>query len=282
MRLLTRIGQVGLGWVALMVAQIVAGMVVPISMPTGSQQSLGWLAASDLLVVAALGLAAGRSDWKGWKLGTVLAAIPLGIAAINFIEGAVFLTRLGINWPRIAAETFLTYALATPLWVLVLGRAEGSERDEGHGSWRPFYSQSTAQKVWKFVASDAIYVVLYLTAGTIIFPLVKTFYATQAVPPMGKIVALQLLLRGPLFVGICLLLFRMVRMSRWSGGVAVGSVFAIVSGVAPLLIPNPFFPDSVRWVHLCEVTSSNFLFGVLVSWIWGAPEIALDLARQAA
>src|ERR1700730_16747097 len=59
--------------------------------------------------------------------------------------------------------------------------------------------------------------------------------------------------------------------------------FTFLSGVAPLLMPNPFFPDSVRWVHFCEVTSENFVFGVIVAWLWGKPTLAGSrLLHQAA
>jgi len=91
---------------------------------------------------------------------------------------------------------------------------------------------------------------------------------------MGTIVALQLLIRGPVFVLLCLALMRMLNLSRVSGALAVGIVFTLLSGVAPLLMPNPVFPDSVRWVHFCEVTSENFLFGAIVAWLWGPQKLA--------
>lgn len=110
---------------------------------------------------------------------------------------------------------------------------------------------------------------LYFVAGSIIFPFVRDFYATQTLPSVGKIVALQLLVRGPIFIGVCLLLGRLIVLPRWAGAFAVGAVFAILSGIAPLLMPNPFFPDLVRWVHMAEVTSSNFLFAAGVRLLWG-------------
>src|SRR5205809_5710869 len=44
----------------------------------------------------------------------------------------------------------------------------------------------------------------YFVAGTIIFPFVRDFYATQTLPPFGQLVILQLLVRGPILVGLCL------------------------------------------------------------------------------
>ena len=43
--------------------------------------------------------------------------------------------------------------------------------------------------------------------------------------------------------------------------------------VAPLLIPNPYFPYVVRWAHFCETGSSNFVFAALVAWLWGQPKL---------
>jgi hypothetical protein len=124
-----------------------------------------------------------------------------------------------------------------------------------------------------------LYIVLYYTAGLIIFPFVRDFYMRIGVPTVRVIVPLQLLFRGPLFVLLCLLLLRMFRLPRWSGAFAVGLSFTLVSGVAALIIPNPFFPDAVRWAHFCEVTSSNFVFGCLVGLVWGKAESARRAAK---
>jgi len=66
---------------------------------------------------------------------------------------------------------------------------------------------------------------------------------------------------------------RMLGLPRMTGALMVGAMFTLLSGVAPLLMPNPAFPDSVRWVHFCEVTSENFVFGAIVAWLWGKPAL---------
>jgi hypothetical protein len=81
------------------------------------------------------------------------------------------------------------------------------------------------------------------------------------------IVGLQLLVRGPLFILLCLLLTRMLGRPRLRGAFVVGILFTVLSGVAPLLMPNPYFPDSARWVHFSEVVSENFIFGAIVAWL---------------
>ena len=45
-------------------------------------------------------------------------------------------------------------------------------------------------------------------------------------------------------------------------------LFTLLSGGAPLLLPNPYFPSSMKWMHFCKVTSENFIFGAIVAWLW--------------
>ena len=274
MKILQGIGQILLAWLGLIAAQMIAGIVIPIRAPSVGK-TLGWLAASDLLIAAALGFAAMRSEWKGWSLGLALAVIPVGTTALTAIEGTVFLNRWGISWPRVIGATFVTYALVVPLWVTIFGR---------HGPtsphYRPVRSASPGGRVWRFLASDVAYLVLYIVAGAIIFPLVKAFYATH-MPSLGRIAVVQLLIRGPALVCLCLLLVRMLGLTRTGGALAVGTVLSILNGIAPLLLPNPYLPDAVRWAHFCEIAGSNFLFGAFVAWVWGQAKRPAHLVSQA-
>jgi hypothetical protein len=262
-----------LGWIALVAAQMAAGMVVHVNTPP-MPNILPWLMASDAIVVLALGSAAMRSDWKGWKLGLALFAIPAAITLVNMIEGIVFLTGSHIDWRGTIAVTVVGYAVASVLWALIFSSKSPAESAE---SWA-FPERNGIQKLWRFVFCLAAYVFLYFLAGLIIFPYVREFYATQHIPAFGEIVSLQFFLRGPVFVLVCLLLMRMFRLGRLSGALAVGLAFTLLSGVAVLMIPNPFFPDAVRWVHCAEVTSSNLVFGFIVGWIWGRPQRMAHLA----
>ena len=256
-------GRILLGWLALVLLQMIIGVLIPVRM-TPPAHAFGWFLLTDLLIVSVLGFAAMRSEWRGLKLAVALAAIPFGIAVLNLIEGVVFLSKEGADWGRIAIQMLLSYALVAPVWAWIFGR-------NGHPSIQPenpLESGSLVKRAWKFLASDVTYLVLYFAAGLLIFPLVRDFYATQHVPPTATIVALQFLIRGPVFVLICVELVRMLHLPRPSGALMTGLAFTLLSGVAPLLVPNPFFPDFVRWVHFAEVTSSNFVFGAIVGWIW--------------
>ncbi len=215
MKLLESAGTILLAWAALVVVQVIAGIIVPLNAPSVPHVFL-WLMAVDLIMVTVLGFAGMRSDWRGLKLGLALSAIPFGIAAVNAVEGAVFLTKSEINWQRLMVNIFVAYALATPLWMLIFGR--GEQAMPAH--YCPVQHRSAGGMLWRLVVSDFSYLFLYFLAGMIIFPFVREFYATQTVPPPGKIVALQLLLRGPVFIGICLLIVRMLGLRRAIGALA--------------------------------------------------------------
>jgi hypothetical protein len=263
-----------LAWVALVAAQMAAGMVIHVSAPT-VPGVMRWLMLANAAIVLVLGAAALRSDWRDWRLTRALFAVPAAIAAVNMMEGIFFLSNLHIDWRRVIAMTLASYAVAALLWWLIFrGAPVVSATVESSLPHR-----SLGQIVSRAVLSSACYVFLYYLAGMIIFPYVRDFYATQKIPGTGEIVAMQFLLRGPVFILVCLLLLRMFRLPHLSGALAVGLGFTVLSGVAPLIVPNPFFPDSVRWVHFGEVTSSNFVFGFVMGWIWGHKQPLSQLAH---
>jgi len=265
-------------FIAVCFIQIVAGMLVPMN-TAAAPHIFQWLMLTNAVVVTALTVVAVRSEWRGWRLGIALAAIPLAIESVNLLEGAVFLTNSHLQGGLIFLHTLISAVLIVPIWMLLFGR-----RDQGVPEhYHPIEAKSRGERAWKFVVSDLTYLVLYFGTGMIIFPYVKDFYATQQLPSPGMIVALQLSIRGPVFVLLCLALARMLGLPRLSGALAVGAVFTLLSGVAPLLMPNPYFPDAVRWVHFCEVTSENFIFGAIVAWLWGRPlPVHPKLLQQAA
>jgi hypothetical protein len=259
-------------FVAVSVIQMLAGMLLPIEAPLPGDvvRHFGeWMVLTNALTIAALSVVAFRSEWRGWRLGFCVALIPLAIVVINGIEGIVFLKNLHIAWPRIFLTSAITALVSAPVWMLLFGSRHDAPAEHFH----PIASKARGERAWKLVTCDLTYLVLYFAAGTLIFPYVKSFYATQTLPSTLTIVGLQLLVRGPLFILLCLLLTRMLGMPRLSGALAVGVLFTVLSGVAPLLMPNPYFPDAVRWVHFSEVVSENFIFGLIVAWLWGQPKV---------
>jgi len=253
-----------LAWLALLFSQMVCGMVIHTTTPT-VPNIMGWLALSDTIIVLVMTALALRSDWRDWKLAPALFVIPEAIMTVNMIEGVFFLPNAHIDWRGAILLTLATYIVASVLWYLVFRGAPVLPSDAD-----PVVPHRTPGGVIsRVIACAALYVVLYYTAGMIIFHWVADFYATQRIPPFAQVVSMQFFLRGPVFVGLCVLMVRMFRLPRLAGALATGIGFTLISGVAPLVIPNGIFPDFVRWVHFCEVTSSNFVFGCLVAWVWG-------------
>jgi hypothetical protein len=266
-------------FVAISVIQVIAGIIIPIKNISVPAHTFEWLLLINAMTAAALVVLAVRTEWRGWRLGAALAVIPLAILSLNALEGSVFLKNSGLPWGRISLQAVVSAVLIVPVWMIVFGRREKATTEHYH----PIQAKGRGERAWKFVVSDLTYLVLYYGAGMIIFPYVRDFYATQQLPSAGTIVALQLMIRGPVFVLICLGMTRMLGLSRIGGAIMVGLLFTVISGVAPLLMPNPVFPDAVRWVHFCEVVSENFVFGAIVAWLWGEPVVArLRELRQAA
>lgn len=265
-----------LTWISLVAIQVVLGILISTPTPP-PKDAMPWFLLSDLLVATALGFLATRSDWRGLRLALTISGIAVVGTLTNFLEGIIFLTSSGIDWPREILRTCLLNALAIPLWLLIFRKPATPQ-----SYYRPFATKPVAERVWRFALADLAYPVLYFVAGMIIFPYVRDFYATQTIPPVGEVFAIQLLVRGPIYVGICLLMTRMLGLSRWAGAIAVGLVFSTLNGIAPLIVPNGVFPDAVRWAHLYEVAVSNFTFGVFVAWLWGKPRPTAQLVSKAA
>ena len=171
----------------------------------------------DACIVVAVGAAALRSDWRDRRLLLALFLVPTAIGVANWIEGAWYLPNVGIDWRGTLVFDVVSGAVAALLWYVIFRRAEVPESAVSSIlPERPF-----AQKVWRFVLCSAIYVFLYFLAGTIIFPFVRDYYATQHLPSFGQIVAMQFLVRGPVFILVCLTLLSNVSPSPlvwWTGG----------------------------------------------------------------
>lgn len=270
-------------FVAVSILEGVAGMIAaivfpPKPMPNLPQHLAEWLLVTNAITIALLAIIAVRSEWRGWQLGAAIAVIPLTASLVNGIEGLVFLPNLPIAWPRIFLTAGLTAVFSVPVWMLLFGRRPQAAGEDKRDHFHPIASKGRGERAWKFVLSDFSYLAFYFIAGSIVFPYVKAFYATMVLPTWSTILTLELLIRGPVFVVVCLLIVRMLDLPRVSGAFATGAIFTVLTGVVPLLMPNPYFPDAVRWAHFCEVTSSNFVFAALVAWLWGRPKLTAPLA----
>jgi hypothetical protein len=147
----------------LMLVQALAGLLLPLGVQ-GPNPGPWWLI-SNGIVVTVLTLVALRAPWKGWQLALVLSTLPMAIQLMNLVEGLAFLTHVSLPWRRLMLMTLLAYILALPLWRLLFGRNERTASTPA----APY-----AGAVWRLLVSAAVYVLLYLGAGMIIFPFVKS------------------------------------------------------------------------------------------------------------
>lgn len=262
-------------WIYLIVVHTVLGMLLPANSTLPPENAGPWFLFSNFLIVLVLCLLAARSDWRGGRLALAVSGIPAVLMLTNYLEGIIFLTGATIDWPTEILRTCAVSVLLLPLWPLLF-----REPARSPGNFRPLAGRTVREKIWRLALADLAYPVLYFVAGMIVFPFIREFYATQTLPPAGQLFALQLLVRGPIYLGICLLMVRMLGLSRLAGAVAVGTAFATLNGIAPLIIPSGVFPDPVRWAHLVEVTSSNFIFGLVVAWLWGPPSQVKEMVKD--
>jgi hypothetical protein len=249
-------------WIVFVAAEMVAGMLLPVHLPM-VPHSFPWLLAANLLTVTTLAWAGSRSGWSRIKLMAALFVLGFGIVLVNGVEASFFLMVPGISWTTVILQQgFAQLILAATLAMLIAA----PESDRGNEGWLGGKSPTVA--LGTFLASDALYLVLYFTFGMLVVPFVRDWYASQHIPSFRTISTLQLLLRGPVFVLLCILLTKMLSVRRVSGALMVGLVFTVLTGVTQLMVPSAVFPDAVRWAHFCEVSSSMFLFGFLMSTIW--------------
>ena len=59
----------------------------------------------------------------------------------------------------------------------------------------------------------------------------------------------------------------MMQGRRWETALAVGLLCGVLL-TAPLLIPNPYMPAPIRLIHFVETSTSTFLYGWLMGWVF--------------
>ena len=254
------------GGLVLFVLQALTGLAlgpIDIEMPPNI---VPWTLLSNVLIAGMLAWLARRSAWAGWPLAAALFAIGYGMGQANsLIEAHVFniFPRPGLL-AQIAVYSIVPALLFAPILVWLTGRWSTPARPAA--AWP---ARSAASWIARFAACCVAYLLLYFAAGTIIFPYVQEFYERLTLPAASTIILLQLLVRGPIFAASGLLIIRMIPAARLEHALMVGIAMLVLAGVAPLVIPNPFFPETVRWVHMMEVVPSNFLFGFVTGWLLG-------------
>jgi hypothetical protein len=260
----------------LFVIQAVVGALLRFG---GSPPGAGGFAAilgADLLTAAVLTAVASRlrpdAAWR-WLL---LFGVPCAISFNNLAEAVLFSLDIPREeYPRLFLNSALTTALfgALVAW-LVPGRPATPRSAPGLGwGW-------LARRI---VLLDLAYPVFYFAAGMIAWPWLAAFYQARSMPAPGLVLAAQFP-RALVFVALAWWMVRSIASSRREAALLTGLVFSVIGGVAPLLVPNPYMPASIRMVHLVEVGVSNLLYGALCGWVLAgaaAPRRATEIPAAA-
>lgn len=93
------------------------------------------------------------------------------------------------------------------------------------------------------------------------------FYKDK-IPPIDVMILTQFP-RGLIFVTVAILMLRTSTLSLMKKAILIGLTYAILGAIAPLIPPNELMPANIRLVHGFEVGISNFLYGILLSYLLG-------------
>lgn len=261
--------------VLLFIFHSVAGVVVGFSDASGGGVS-GSVMISILLVCflqsAVLSYFVVRSRFGGWRLVLTVFGVFYGIATVlSQMETVVFLRYLvsvvpAEAIPKLFLQGAIVAALFAPFVVLAHGKMKREAQAESALS---IFPRSWGESLGKVVLIAVLYVVIYLAFGSLVFrPLAgkafEEYYAGLSLPLW--ILPFQMG-RGVLWLALALLVMGTMKGRWWEVRLAVALLFAVLMG-SLLLLPNPYMPGGIRMAHLVEVTTSNFLFGYLLVWIW--------------
>lgn len=224
-----------------------------------------WDVASAILIVVILGLYVSYSSLRGLKLVLSVFFIYYIIGHVNLlIEAYIFNVTDRAETIKEMFQGLFTVAVFSPLFVLVLNKWEGSSE-----SLR-FKGRSVFSWIWRGVTGIFIYLIFYIGAGMILqatYPDLMSFYEGKL--PAADVMILTQFPRGLLFVLVAILMLRTLKLPQFKKALITGLVFSIIGGIAPLIPPSEFMPENIRMVHGIEVGTSNFLYGMALTYLLG-------------
>jgi len=207
-----------------------------------------------LLNFAVLWLVARSAAATGRALIAMLLLLGFVVGSANNLLEAVVYGVLSLRQALAAAvPAAIVFAILSPLSVLTAGRwKNGSE------------AEAASITPMTLLIVVAAYEVLYWTAGTLVYPYIAHFYATKTIPPVYEVASLQVV-RSLIFFGVA---YPLLRAGLRSAPLIMGLVYGVVGGIAPLLPDNPYMPADIRFYHGIETSVSNFLFGLIVGYLF--------------
>ena len=276
MKIIKIAGRFILLWLLVIVSMSVASAVSGIRQYVNFTPEQMKSAALALPVVAlsyafVMAFIASSSAWRGLKLYCALFLAFFGINGfLAQIETVVYLQHLvdrvpPAALPRIVFVSFLTGLLISFWTVLVYGRMSGRQQDNPDAAWLKIPAGELA---WKIILAGIAYVLVYFFFGVAIAkPLAGAdfdrYYSGLKLPWWMPLFQTA---RGCVWAIIAIPVFKLMKGKREKAALAVALMFAVFIGMA-LITPNPFMTDGMRFGHLIELLTSNFLNGWVVDWI---------------
>ena len=178
---------------------------------------------------------------------------------------------------KIVLSGFIISLLFAPISVGIMGRLRSSDRaDLSMGA------HMNLLKPLCWIAAS--YVLIYFLFGYFIAwqsEAVREYYSgSTAILPFhlhmwdvlisNPGLILFQFIRGLVWGGLAVLIGRSMLASWGTKAIMTGLIFGVMLA-GGLLIPNPFMPESVRWAHLWETSSSNFVLGIVCIYILEGP-----------
>lgn len=252
--------KVGLSTLVLFVLGHIQGFNVEI---LSNVHFLFWKSLSDLLIVLLLAYYILNSSLFGMKLALSVFAIFFIIGNFNIlIEAYIFNVTDRSETGKQMIYGFMYCIIASFLFVKIF------DKWQGENVMNSFEKRNVFSWIWRVFVGIILYIFLYLLAGFIlqaVYPELLTFYQDK-IPSFDVMIGTQVY-RGLIFCLIAMLILRTLKLSMLRRAIYIGLVFAILGGIAPLIIPSELMPRYIRMGHLVEVGTSNFLYGFILSFL---------------
>jgi len=231
------------------------------------------------MCIAALG--AGHFAWW-WLSGTVLAAsfVPVALfgpakplaqfsvvvpvllivtSVCTWTEALLFVPQFREHAARDLFGSTVIYVifggvLVALAWSLKLSRLSNTSVPH----------RAPAAAAVRILLCGLAYALYYLIFGAITYQFfTKGYYpeATQAVERLGLWFWALQIGRGLLMTLSVVPIIYTLRMKRWHAALALGILFWVAGGAAPLLVPDAFMGATQRLIHIVEILTQNASLG---------------------